>query len=57
MDIITKYKHLKGEEIHDTNIKPELPIYVILGASKYAKIKRNLAPRVGSQESQQQNSH
>ena len=34
-------------EIDDTDIEPELPIHVILGASKYAKIKTNSAPRVG----------
>ena len=57
MDIITKYQHCKGVQIHDTNIKPELPIHVILEASEYAKIKTNLAPRVGSQENQKKNSH
>ena len=52
MDIITKYKHLKGVEIDDTDIKPELPIDLILEASEYAKIKKNLAPSVGSQKNQ-----
>ena len=52
MDIITKYQHLKGVEIDNTDIKSELPIHMILGASEYAKIKTNLAPRVGSQENQ-----
>ena len=32
-DIIFKYQHLKGVEIDDTNIMPELSIHVILGAS------------------------
>ena len=26
-DIISKYQHLKGVEIDDTDIKPELPSY------------------------------
>ena len=52
VDIITKYQHLKSVEIHDTNIKPELPIHLILWASEYAKIKTNLTPRVRSQENQ-----
>ena len=57
MDIITKYQHLKGVEIDDTDVEPELPIHVNLGASEYAKIKTNLAPRVGSQGNQYKNSH
>ena len=52
MDITTKYLHCKGVQIHDTNIKPELPIHVILEPSEHAKIKTNLAPRVGSQKNQ-----
>ena len=57
VDIISKNQDLKGVEINDTNIKPELPINVIFDASEYVKIKINLAPRVGSQENQSQNSH
>ena len=52
MNIITKYQYLKSMEINDTDSKPELPIHVILGASKYAKFNTNLAPRVGIQENQ-----
>ena len=57
VDIISKYQHLKGVEIDDTNIKPELPIQVILGAGEFTKVKPNLAPRVGSQENQYRKSH
>ena len=57
VDIISKNQDLKGVEVNDTNIKPELPINVIFDASEYVKIKINLAPRVGSQENQSQNSH
>ena len=49
VDIIFKYQHLKGVEIDDTDIKPELPAHVILGASKYAKIKTNSAPSLENQ--------
>ena len=52
MNVMTKYQYLKSMEINDTDIKPELPIHVILGASKFAKFKTNLAPRVGIQENQ-----
>ena len=53
MDIITTYQHLKGVEIDETNVEPELMmIHVILRASEYAKIKPNLALRVGIQENQ-----
>ena len=52
MDIITTYQHLKGVEIDETNVKPELMIHVILRASEYAKIKPNLALTVGIQENQ-----
>ena len=56
MDIITEYQYLKSVEINNTDIKPELPIHVILGASKYARFKTNLAQRVGIQENQKKNS-
>ena len=52
MDIITTNQHLKGGEIDETNIEPEPMIHMILRASEYAKIKPNLAPRVGIQENQ-----
>ena len=47
VDIISKYQHLKGVAIDDTDIKPNLPIHVILGVSEYSKIKTNSSPRVG----------
>ena len=53
---VTKYKHPKGVEIDDNDIKNELPIHVMLGASDYAKVKPNFAPRVGSQKNQKKNS-
>ena len=47
-----KNQHHKGVEIDDTDIKPKLPIQANLGESEYTKIKKHLAPRVGSQENQ-----
>ena len=52
MDIITTYQHIKGVEIDETNVEPKLMIHVILRASEHAKIKPNLALRVGIQENQ-----
>ena len=46
-DIVFKHQHLKGVIIADTDTKAELPIHVILGASEYAKLKTNSAPRMG----------
>ena len=34
VDIISKYQHLKGVKIDDTDIKPELSVQVILGAMR-----------------------
>ena len=50
--ITSKCQNLKDMEINDTGITPNLPIHFMLGASKYAKSKTNLAPRVGNQEKQ-----
>ena len=45
--MIETYDHLKGIQINEKDIKPELPIHVILGASDYVKIKMQKYPRVG----------
>ena len=55
--VTTKYKHLKGVEIHDTNIKTNLPTDLTLQSSEYTKIETNLPPRVGSQKNQWKNSY
>ena len=34
------YDHLKGIEMNEKDTKPELPVYVILGANDYVKKKR-----------------
>ena len=45
--MIETYGHLKGIQMNERDIKPELPIHVILGASDYVKIKMPKFPRVG----------
>ena len=46
-EVLSKYSHLKGVKINDTDPKPQLPIHVVLGASEYAIIKTKTPPRVG----------
>ena len=38
-EMISKYPHLKGLEMEDGNNKPMLSMQLILGTSKYARIK------------------
>ena len=45
---LAKYVHLKGIEMEDKNSKDIMPVHLILGASDYAKIKTETAPRVGA---------
>ena len=42
---LDKYKHLKGVEMDDLDKKNILPVNLILGASDYARIKAETAPR------------
>ena len=44
--MIKLYDHLKGIQMNESDIKPELPMHVILGASDYVKIKMQKCPRV-----------
>ena len=44
--LLKLYPHLKGVQMHDTDDKAELPIHLILGASEFARIKKDSAPRV-----------
>ena len=37
--MLSKYPHLKGVYMEDTDLKKMLPVHVILGASDYARIK------------------
>lgn len=48
--VIAKYTHLKGVKVHDRETKPQLPIHVVLGAGKYARIKTGTRPQVGREE-------
>ena len=45
---VAKYAHLKGIEMEDKDSKDIMPVHLILGASNYAKIKTETAPRVGA---------
>ena len=47
-EIISKYRHLKGVTMEDTDTKSLLPVHVILGASDYVKIKTRESQRVGA---------
>ena len=45
---LDKYEHLKGVEMDDLDNKNILPVNLILGASDYARIKTEPAPRIGA---------
>ena len=45
--IIESYAHLQEAHMDDSDSKPHLPVYLILGASEYAAIKNTERPRIG----------
>ena len=45
---VAKYAHLKGTEMEDKDSKDIMSVHLILGASDYAKIRTETAPRVGA---------
>ena len=45
--ILSRYSHLQGVHMQDSDTKEQLPVHLILGASKYARIKTETGPRVG----------
>ena len=47
-EILKRYAHLNGVKMLDVDTKAALPVHLILGASEFAKIKTDQAPRVGS---------
>ena len=47
-EMISKYRHLKGVTMEDTDTKSLLPVHVILGASDYAKMKTRESQRIGA---------
>ena len=47
-DLISRYQHLQGVCIEDTDTKPCLPVHLILGAAGYSKIKTSQPERTGS---------
>ena len=46
-EIISKFEHLRGVVIEDTDEKKELPVHMIIGTSDFSKIKTPTKPRVG----------
>ena len=46
-EIISKFEHLRGVVIEDTDEKEELPVHVIFGTSDFSKIRTPTKPRVG----------
>ena len=46
--VIAKYSHLKSVRMRDCDKpKPRLPVHVVLGAGKYARIKTENRPLIG----------
>ena len=45
--LIHTNSHLTGVAIDDLDNKDKLPVHIILGASEYAKIKTETAPKIG----------
>ena len=45
--VVAKYPHLKGVKLRDRDTKPRLPVYVVLGAGEYARIKTETRPHSG----------
>ena len=47
-DLISRYQHLQGVCMEDTDTKPSLLVHLILGAAEYSKIKTSEPQRTGS---------
>lgn len=45
-DLINKYTHLSGVHMDHNDTKPELSIYLVLGASEYARVKMTTSPKI-----------
>ena len=45
--LIDDNKHLRGVVMDDHDTKSRLPVHIILGASEYAKLKTESAPKIG----------
>ena len=45
--VLRQHQHLRDIKMNDTDMKAELPIHLILGASEYTRIKVQEMPRVG----------
>ena len=45
-ETISKFEHLRGIVVEDTDEKKELPVHMIIGTSEFSKIKTPSRPRV-----------
>ena len=45
--LINNYGHLKGIKIEDRDTKQQLPVHMVLGSGKYARIKTETKPHIG----------
>ena len=45
-EMVEQFSYLRGVTIQDDSEKPMLPIHLILGTNKYAKIKTGTRPRI-----------
>lgn len=45
--LISRNAHLNGVDVVDHDTKDQLPVHIILGASEYAKLKTETAPKIG----------
>ena len=45
-ELMKKYTHLSGVYMDDKDIKPQLPIHLVLGASGYTRIKTSTSPKM-----------
>ena len=48
-EVIAKYQHLRGVEMLDKDLKPELPVHLVIGTNEYTQIKTESPPKIGRQ--------
>ena len=46
-EVIAKYNHLRGVEMLDKDLKPELAVHLVIGTNEYTQIKTKSTPRIG----------
>jgi hypothetical protein len=48
--LLPKYDHLRGVAMDDSDMKPQLPIHLVLGNGEYARIKTSSKPLIGRED-------